>query len=159
MMLTARSPQLWVQTWWRRYHVYTVEVVAQGNDATVTYDKMVTTVKAVSVTKDGKVLTVTSQLPEDTESNNTGHHRLLQHHRPDLNSTNLPTPPPSTQWFHQWHHQLHPEALGTSTLKQAMVRPWQLWPLRNLVAAGLGLAETQKKTKIVHRLNPLNIVS
>ena len=49
-------------------HVYTVEEV-QGNDATVTYDKMVATV-VVSVTKDGKVLTVTSQLPEDTEFNN-----------------------------------------------------------------------------------------
>ena len=50
-------------------HVYTVEEV-QGNDATVAYDKMVATV-VVSVTKDGKVLTVTSQLPEDTEFNNT----------------------------------------------------------------------------------------
>ncbi|MBK5034613.1 YSIRK-type signal peptide-containing protein, partial [Streptococcus sp. 15.1] len=48
-------------------HVYTVEEV-QGNDATVAYDKMVATV-VVSVTKDGKVLTVTSQLPEDTEFN------------------------------------------------------------------------------------------
>ena len=35
-------------------HVYTVEEV-QGNDATVTYDKMVATV-VVSVTKDGKSL-------------------------------------------------------------------------------------------------------
>ena len=50
-------------------HVYTVEEV-KGNDATVTYDKMVATV-VVSVTKDGKVLTAISQLPEDTEFNNT----------------------------------------------------------------------------------------
>ncbi len=49
-------------------HIYTVEEV-QGNDTTVTYDKMVARV-VVSVTKDGKVLTVTSQLPEDTEFNN-----------------------------------------------------------------------------------------
>ncbi|MCB6419113.1 Spy0128 family protein, partial [Streptococcus salivarius] len=41
-------------------HIYTVEEV-QGNDTTVTYDKMVARV-VVSVTKDGKVLTVTSQL-------------------------------------------------------------------------------------------------
>ncbi len=49
------------------------------------------------VTKDGKVLTVTS-LPEDTEFNNTGHHRL--------NTTD------STQL-----HQLHPQLSTCLTLQ------------------------------------------
>ena len=49
-------------------HTYTVEEV-KGTEAGVEYDKMVATV-TVTVTKDGKVLTATSQLPEDTEFNN-----------------------------------------------------------------------------------------
>ena len=50
-------------------YTYTVEEV-QGTDSTVKYDKMVAIV-AVKVTKDGKVLTATSELPVDTEFNNT----------------------------------------------------------------------------------------
>jgi len=49
-------------------YTYTVEEV-QGTEAGVVYDKMVATV-TVTVTKEGKVLTATSQLPEDTEFNN-----------------------------------------------------------------------------------------
>ena len=49
-------------------HTYTVEEV-KGTEAGVEYDKMVATV-TVTVTKEGKVLTTTSQLPEDTEFNN-----------------------------------------------------------------------------------------
>ena len=49
-------------------HTYTVEEL-KGTDAGVEYDKMVATV-TVTVTKEGKVLTTTSQLPEDTEFNN-----------------------------------------------------------------------------------------
>ena len=49
-------------------HTYTVEEV-KGTEAGVEYDKMVATV-TVTVTKEGKVLTATSQLPEDTEFNN-----------------------------------------------------------------------------------------
>ena len=49
-------------------YIYHVEEV-QGTEASVEYDKMVATV-GVTVTKDGKVLTLTSQMPEDTEFNN-----------------------------------------------------------------------------------------
>ena len=49
-------------------YIYHVEEV-KGTDAGVEYDKMVATV-GVTVTKDGKVLTLTSQMPEDTEFNN-----------------------------------------------------------------------------------------
>ena len=49
-------------------YTYTVEEV-KGTEAGVEYDKMVATV-TVTVTKEGKVLTATSQLPEDTEFNN-----------------------------------------------------------------------------------------
>ena len=41
----------------------------KGTEAGVVYDKMVATV-TVTVTKEGKVLTAASQLPEDTEFNN-----------------------------------------------------------------------------------------
>ena len=41
----------------------------KGTEAGVEYDKMVATV-GVTVTKEGKVLTLTSQMPEDTEFNN-----------------------------------------------------------------------------------------
>ncbi|VED67981.1 MULTISPECIES: SspB-related isopeptide-forming adhesin [Streptococcus] len=49
-------------------YTYTVEEV-KGTETGVEYDKMVATV-TVTVTKEGKVLTATSQLPEDTEFNN-----------------------------------------------------------------------------------------
>ena len=49
-------------------YTYTVEEV-KGTEAGVEYDKMVATV-TVTVTKEGKVLTAASQLPEDTEFNN-----------------------------------------------------------------------------------------
>ena len=49
-------------------HTYTVEEV-KGTETGVEYDKMVATV-TVTVTKEGKVLTATSQLPVDTEFNN-----------------------------------------------------------------------------------------
>ena len=49
-------------------YLYHVEEV-QGKEAGVEYDKMVATV-GVTVTKEGKVLTLTSQMPEDTEFNN-----------------------------------------------------------------------------------------
>ena len=49
-------------------YTYTVEEV-KGTEAGVEYDKMVATV-TVTVTKEGKVLTATSQLPVDTEFNN-----------------------------------------------------------------------------------------
>ncbi|MFS9152953.1 FctA domain-containing protein, partial [Streptococcus infantis] len=49
-------------------YIYHVEEV-KGTEAGVEYDKMVATV-GVTVTKDGKVLTLTSQMPEDTEFNN-----------------------------------------------------------------------------------------
>ena len=49
-------------------YTYTVEEV-KGTEVGVEYDKMVATV-TVTVTKEGKVLTATSQLPVDTEFNN-----------------------------------------------------------------------------------------
>ena len=49
-------------------YIYHVEEV-QGTEAGVEYDKMVATV-GVTVTKEGKVLTLTTQMPEDTEFNN-----------------------------------------------------------------------------------------
>jgi len=49
-------------------YTYTVEEV-KGTEAGIEYDKMVATV-TVTVTKEGKVLTATSQLPKDTEFNN-----------------------------------------------------------------------------------------
>ena len=49
-------------------YIYHVEEV-KGTEAGVEYDEMVATV-GVTVTKDGKVLTLTSQMPEDTEFNN-----------------------------------------------------------------------------------------
>ena len=50
-------------------YTYTVEEV-KGTEKGVTYDTMVATV-AVTVAKDGKVLTAVAGLPEDTEFNNT----------------------------------------------------------------------------------------
>ena len=49
-------------------YIYHVEEV-KGTEAGIEYDKMVATV-GITVTKDGKVLTLTSQMPEDTEFNN-----------------------------------------------------------------------------------------
>ena len=63
---------------------YTVEEV-KGTESGVEYDKMVATV-TVTVTKEGKVLTASSQLPEDTEFNN----KVI----PPIPPT--PTTPPST---------------------------------------------------------------
>ena len=63
---------------------YTVEEV-KGTESGVEYDKMVATV-TVTVTKEGKVLTASSQLPEDTEFNN----KVI----PTIPPT--PTTPPST---------------------------------------------------------------
>lgn len=49
-------------------HLYHVEEV-KGTETDMEYDGMVATVN-VTVTKDGKVLTLTTQMPEDTEFNN-----------------------------------------------------------------------------------------
>ena len=49
-------------------HLYHVEEV-KGTETGMEYDGMVATVN-VTVTKDGKVLTLTTQMPEDTEFNN-----------------------------------------------------------------------------------------
>ncbi|MEZ7737504.1 LPXTG cell wall anchor domain-containing protein, partial [Gemella sanguinis] len=68
-------------------YTYTVEEV-KGTEAGVVYDKMVATV-TVTVTKEGKVLTATSQLPEDTEFNN----KVTP---PSTPPTTPPTTPPST---------------------------------------------------------------
>ena len=64
-------------------YTYTVEEV-KGTEAGVEYDKMVATV-TVTVTKEGKVLTTTSQLPEDTEFNN----KVI----PPIPPVTPPTPP------------------------------------------------------------------
>ena len=50
-------------------YVYHVEEV-KGTEAGVIFDHMIATV-SITVKKDGKVLTATTQLPEDTEFNNT----------------------------------------------------------------------------------------
>ncbi|MBK5071385.1 SspB-related isopeptide-forming adhesin, partial [Streptococcus sp. 21.1] len=128
-------------------HVYTVEEV-QGNDATVAYDKMVATV-VVSVTKDGKVLTVTSQLPEDTEFNNT----VIPPNTPPTTPPNTPpttppTPPtPPTPVVPPVTPPTTPEApkgpalpeTGDDTSMAAMALGGIL------AAAGLGLAGKRKK--------------
>ena len=49
-------------------HLYHVEEV-KGTETGMVYDGMAATVN-VTVTKDGKVLTLTTQMPEDTEFNN-----------------------------------------------------------------------------------------
>ncbi|QXW96673.1 YSIRK-type signal peptide-containing protein [Streptococcus rubneri] len=67
-------------------HTYTVEEV-KGTDAGVEYDKMVATV-TVTVTKEGKALTTTSQLPEDTEFNN----KVIPP-KPPVTPPTPPTPP------------------------------------------------------------------
>ncbi|WP_195550278.1 SspB-related isopeptide-forming adhesin [Streptococcus australis] len=67
-------------------HTYTVEEV-KGTEAGVEYDKMVATV-TVTVTKEGKVLTTTSQLPEDTEFNN----KVIPP-KPPVTPPTPPTPP------------------------------------------------------------------
>ena len=63
-------------------YTYTVEEV-KGTEKGVTYDTMVATV-AVTVAKDGKVLTAVAGLPEDTEFNNT------------VTPPNTPNTPPQT---------------------------------------------------------------
>ena len=128
-------------------HVYTVEEV-QGNDATVTYDKMVATV-VVSVTKDGKVLTVTSQLPEDTEFNNT----VIPPNTPPTTPPNTPpttppTPPtPPTPVVPPVTPPTTPEAPKGPALPEtgddASMAAMALGGM--LAAAGLGLAGKRKK--------------
>ena len=124
-------------------HVYTVEEV-QGNDATVTYDKMVATV-VVSVTKDGKVLTVTSQLPEDTEFNN-----IVTPPTPPTPPTpqTPPTPPtPPTPVVPPVTPPTTPEAPKGPALPEtgddASMAAMALGGI--LAAAGLGLAGKRKK--------------
>ena len=125
-------------------HVYTVEEV-QGNDATVAYDKMVATV-VVSVTKDGKVLTVTSQLPEDTEFNNT----VIPPNTPPTTPPNTPptTPPtPPTPVVPPVTPPTPPEAPKGPALPEtgddASMAAMALGGI--LAAAGLGLAGKRKK--------------
>ena len=128
-------------------HVYTVEEV-QGNDATVAYDKMVATV-VVSVTKDGKVLTVTSQLPEDTEFNNT----VIPPNTPPTTPPNTPpttppTPPtPPTPVVPPVTPPTTPEAPKGPALPEtgddASMAAMALGGM--LAAAGLGLAGKRKK--------------
>ena len=128
-------------------HVYTVEEV-QGNDATVAYDKMVATV-VVSVTKDGKVLTVTSQLPEDTEFNNT----VIPPYTPPTTPPNTPpttppTPPtPPTPVVPPVTPPTTPEAPKGPALPEtgddASMAVMALGGI--LAAAGLGLAGKRKK--------------
>ena len=128
-------------------HVYTVEEV-QGNDATVAYDKMVATV-VVSVTKDGKVLTVTSQLPEDTEFNNT----VIPPNTPPTTPPNTPpttppTPPtPPTPVVPPVTPPTTPEAPKGPALPEtgddASMAAMALGGI--LAAAGLGLAGKRKK--------------
>ena len=67
-------------------YTYTVEEV-KGTEAGVEYDKMVATV-TVTVTKEGKVLTATSQLPVDTEFNN----KVIPP-KPPVTPPTPPTPP------------------------------------------------------------------
>ena len=64
-------------------HLYHVEEI-RGTDSSVEYDKMVATV-GIMINKDGKVLTAITQLPEDTEFNNTV-----------IPPTTPPTTPPNT---------------------------------------------------------------
>ena len=128
-------------------HIYTVEEV-QGNDATVAYDKMVATV-VVSVTKDGKVLTVTSQLPEDTEFNNT----VIPPNTPPTTPPNTPpttppTPPtPPTPVVPPVTPPTTPEAPKGPALPEtgddASMAAMALGGI--LAAAGLGLAGKRKK--------------
>ena len=67
-------------------HLYHVEEV-KGTETGMEYDGMVATVN-VTVTKDGKVLTLTTQMPEDTEFNNK-----VTPPTPPVTPPTPPTPP------------------------------------------------------------------
>ena len=72
-------------------HLYHVEEI-RGTDSSVVYDKMVATV-GIMINKDGKVLTAVTQLPEDTEFNNT----VIPPTTPPNTPPNTPpTTPPNT---------------------------------------------------------------
>ena len=72
-------------------HLYHVEEI-RGTDSSVEYDKMVATV-GIMINKDGKVLTAITQLPEDTEFNNT----VIPPTTPPTTPPNTPpTTPPNT---------------------------------------------------------------
>ena len=70
-------------------HLYYVEEI-RGTDSSVEYDKMVATV-GIMINKDGKVLTAVTQLPEDTEFNNT-----VIPPTPPTTPPNTPPTPPTT---------------------------------------------------------------
>ena len=72
---------------------YTVEEV-KGTESGVEYDKMVATV-TVTVTKEGKVLTASSQLPEDTEFNNKVIPPIPTPTTPPTTPPTPPTTPPT----------------------------------------------------------------
>ena len=72
-------------------HLYHVEEI-RGTDSSIEYDKMVATV-GIMINKDGKVLTAITQLPEDTEFNNT----VIPPTTPPTTPPNTPpTTPPNT---------------------------------------------------------------
>ena len=71
-------------------HLYHVEEI-RGTDSSVEYDKMVATV-GIMINKDGKVLTAVTQLPEDTEFNNT----VIPPTPPTTPPNTPPTTPPNT---------------------------------------------------------------
>ncbi|MGX7098033.1 Spy0128 family protein [Gemella bergeri] len=102
-------------------YTYTVEEV-HGTKAGIEYDRMVATV-TVTVTKDGKVLTATSKLPEDTEFNNKV--------TPPIPVPPIPTPPtpptPST-----------PPTTPTSSTPSIPVLPKTGLDTTGSVAAGFG---------------------
>ena len=72
-------------------HLYHVEEI-RGTDSSVEYDKMVATV-GIMINKDGKVLTAITQLPEDTEFNNTV---IPPTTPPNTPPTTPPNTPPNT---------------------------------------------------------------
>ena len=76
-------------------HLYHVEEI-RGTDSSVEYDKMVATV-GIMINKDGKVLTAITQLPEDTEFNNTVIPPTTPPNTPPTTPPNTPpTTPPNT---------------------------------------------------------------
>ncbi len=72
-------------------HLYHVEEI-RGTDSSIEYDKMVATV-GIMINKDGKVLTAITQLPEDTEFNNTV---IPPTTPPNTPPTTPPNTPPTT---------------------------------------------------------------
>ena len=76
-------------------HLYHVEEI-RGTDSSIEYDKMVATV-GIMINKDGKVLTAITQLPEDTEFNNTVIPPTTPPNTPPTTPPNTPpTTPPNT---------------------------------------------------------------